>query len=108
MKSPAVILLAALVGSAVAFQPLPATLARARTLKAEDDETFFASSKGRIGSSVDQDGKSNVWAVEPKMQVEVAQEGEGMMKGGIIAGGAAAAFALAGLIVANLPDVDAL
>ena len=43
-----------------------------------------------------------------QMQVEVAQEGEGMMKGGIIAGGAAAAFALAGLIVANLPDVDAL
>ena len=31
-------------------------------------ETFFASSKGRIGSSVDQDGKSNVWAVEPKVK----------------------------------------
>jgi len=27
-----------------------------------------------------QDGKSNVWAVEPKMQVEVAAEGEGMKK----------------------------
>jgi hypothetical protein len=27
-----------------------------------------------------QDGKSNIWAVEPKMQVEVSAEGEGMKK----------------------------
>mmetsp|Transcript_16244 Transcript_16244/g.65615 ORF Transcript_16244/g.65615 Transcript_16244/m.65615 type:complete len:124 (+) Transcript_16244:87-458(+) len=29
-----------------------------------------SSSRNRLGSSVDQDGKSNIWAVEPKMQVE--------------------------------------
>jgi hypothetical protein len=26
--------------------------------------------KGRLGGTVDQDGKSNVWAVEPSMQVQ--------------------------------------
>ena len=55
-----------------------------------------------------QDGKSNVWAVEPKMQVEVAKEGEGVMKGGIVAGGAAAAITLAAVVVANLPDFDSI
>ena len=49
-----------------------------------------------------------MWAVEPKMQVEVGKEGEGVMKGGIVAGGAVAALALAGVVVANLPDFDAI
>ena len=59
-------------------------------------------------SSLVQDGKSNVWAVEPKMQVEVEKEGGSVMKGGIVAGGAVAAIALAGVVVANLPDFDAI
>ena len=49
-----------------------------------------------------------MWAVEPKMQVEVAKEGEGVVKGGIVAGGAAAAIALAAVVVANLPDFDSI
>jgi hypothetical protein len=77
-----------------------------------------------------QDGKSNIWAVEPKMQVEVSAEGEGMKKvrlpdvnpglfprdvhcaltpqTGIIAGGALAAVLAVIGVVTNLPDVDAL
>ena len=42
------------------------------------------------------------------MQVEVAKEGEGVVKGGIVAGGAAAAIALAAVVVANLPDFDSI
>ena len=42
------------------------------------------------------------------MQVEVAKEGEDVVKGGIVAGGAAAAIALAAVVVANLPDFDSI
>lgn len=58
------------------------------------------------GVSIDQDGKSNVWAIEPKMEVESKSAEE---KGGslLIAGGGIAAFlAVAGAILANLPDPD--
>ena len=34
------------------------------------NEAASHSKKGRLGSSVDQDGKSNIWAVEPKMAVD--------------------------------------
>lgn len=38
-------------------------------------KSFFAPNENvRLGSSRDQDGKSNVWAVEPKMRVEVREE----------------------------------
>ena len=58
------------------------------------------------GVSIDQDGKSNVWAIEPKMEVSTKSSEE---KGAtaLIAGGGFAAFAvLAGLILTNLPDPD--
>jgi hypothetical protein len=45
-----------------------------------DADKFFDKKEVRRGTSVDQDGKSNIWAVEPKMQVEVAKEGEGVAK----------------------------
>ena len=50
--------------------------------------------KGRLGSSVDQDGKSNIWAVEPKMAVD---QDAGASGGGLIAIGAGAVLAV-GLI----------
>lgn len=38
--------------------------------------SFFAPNENvRRGASKDQDGKSNVWAVEPKMRVEVGSPG---------------------------------
>lgn len=38
-------------------------------------KSFFAPNENiRLGSSRDQDGKSNVWAVEPKMRVEVRRD----------------------------------
>ncbi|GKY95727.1 hypothetical protein MPSEU_000533500 [Mayamaea pseudoterrestris] len=56
------------------------------------------------GVSVDQDGKSNVWAIEPKMEVSSKSSDE---KGAtvLVAGGGLAAFAVvATLILTNLPD----
>eukprot|EP00538_Stauroneis_constricta_P005952 CAMPEP_0119554180 /NCGR_PEP_ID=MMETSP1352-20130426/6743_1 /TAXON_ID=265584 /ORGANISM="Stauroneis constricta, Strain CCMP1120" /LENGTH=73 /DNA_ID=CAMNT_0007600725 /DNA_START=164 /DNA_END=385 /DNA_ORIENTATION=+ len=56
------------------------------------------------GVSVDQDGKSNVWAIEPKMEVSTKTSEENMSSA-LIAGGGLAAFAvIAGLVVTNLPD----
>ena len=63
----------------------------------DDPDAFVAPSappKGRLGSSVDQDGKSNIWAVEPKMAVD---QDAGASGGGLIAIGACAVLAL-GLI----------
>lgn len=48
--------------------------------------------KNRLGSSIDQDGKSNIWAVEPKMRVQEADSGSGQAVA--IAVGAVVAFGL--------------
>lgn len=56
------------------------------------------------GVSVDQDGKSNVWAIEPKMEVST-KSGEEKMTSALIAGGGLAVFAvIAGVVLTNLPD----
>eukprot|EP00302_Diacronema_sp_CCMP2436_P004239 CAMPEP_0179853252 /NCGR_PEP_ID=MMETSP0982-20121206/9254_1 /TAXON_ID=483367 /ORGANISM="non described non described, Strain CCMP 2436" /LENGTH=117 /DNA_ID=CAMNT_0021738965 /DNA_START=30 /DNA_END=383 /DNA_ORIENTATION=+ len=43
---------------------------RPNFLMAEDDKVPMIKTKSGLGRTVDQDGKSNVWAVEPKMRVE--------------------------------------
>lgn len=56
------------------------------------------------GVSVDQDGKSNVWAIEPKMEVE-STSAEDKIKGYLFAGAGLVAFAgAAGVALTNLPD----
>jgi hypothetical protein len=59
---------------------------------------------GERGVSVDQDGKSNVWAIEPKMEVST-KSSEEKTTSALIAGGGLAAFAvIAGVVLTNLPD----
>lgn len=56
------------------------------------------------GVSIDQDGKSNVWAIEPREELET-KSSEEKMTGVIIGGAAFAAFAVgAGFVLTNLPD----
>merc|ERR1711966_314098 len=101
-------LVAAFVAAAEAFSPaaLPALRAsstRARgicNLRMQEDPK----SPRRVGASIDADGKSNVWAVEPKMQVENPTGGGGMAKTGI----ALAAIAAAGAGVFALVSSGAL
>jgi hypothetical protein len=58
------------------------------------------------GVSMDQDGKSNVWAIEPKMEIE-SKSSEEKTGGAIIAFGGLAAFAaIAAGVLSNLPDPD--
>lgn len=70
---------AAAFGCASAFAPARTPLAlstrqntQPRTVLFGDDDTQpeTMTGKGRLGSSIDQDGKSNIWAVEPKMSVD--------------------------------------
>mmetsp|Transcript_25998 Transcript_25998/g.66029 ORF Transcript_25998/g.66029 Transcript_25998/m.66029 type:complete len:114 (+) Transcript_25998:42-383(+) len=46
--------------------------------------------KGKLGATIDQDGKSNVWAVEPSMKVD--KKDKGMMAFAPVAGVAALAL----------------
>eukprot|EP00531_Pseudo-nitzschia_arenysensis_P003436 CAMPEP_0116136822 /NCGR_PEP_ID=MMETSP0329-20121206/11934_1 /TAXON_ID=697910 /ORGANISM="Pseudo-nitzschia arenysensis, Strain B593" /LENGTH=102 /DNA_ID=CAMNT_0003631725 /DNA_START=40 /DNA_END=348 /DNA_ORIENTATION=- len=93
----ALVLLAA--SSANAFAPSPNT-ARTTALFADED----AGVPVERGVSVDQDGKSNVWAIEPKMEVE-STSAEDKVKGYLFAGAGLVAFAgIAGVALTNLPD----
>jgi hypothetical protein len=56
------------------------------------------------GVSVDQDGKSNVWAIEPKVEVQNKSDEEKGQSALIAGGGLAAAAVAAALILSNLPD----
>ena len=70
---------------------------------AEDVETPTKNFVER-GVSVDQDGKSNVWAIEPRMEVSSKSSEEQTSSALIAGGGLAVAAIAAGFILTNLPD----
>ncbi len=74
------------------------TPSRTAALFAEDGKPI------ERGVSVDQDGKSNVWAIEPKMELSTKSSDE-KTQAALIAGGGLMAFAaIAGVVLTNLPD----
>ena len=74
-------------------------------MAAEEKETSNPSGVER-GVSMDQDGKSNVWAIEPKMEIE-NKSSEEKTGGTLLAIGGFAAFAaIAAGVLTNLPDPD--
>jgi hypothetical protein len=65
---------------------------------------FMAEGFRERGVSVDQDGKSNVWAIEPKVEVSM-KSAEEQTSSLIAAGGILAAVgAVAAIALSNLPD----
>ena len=56
------------------------------------------------GVSVDQDGKSNVWAIEPKIEIEQKSNEEQSTSALLAVGGLAVCGAAAAFILTNLPD----
>eukprot|EP01083_Nonionella_stella_P102491 291594_1 len=73
-------------------------------LAMSDDETPLSTAER--GVSVDQDGKSNVWAIEPKVEVET-KSSEEKTSSALFAGAGFAAFAaVAAGVLSNLPDPD--
>jgi hypothetical protein len=86
---------------------LPATAPISRSVTAPRTVLFAGEDDGRTterGVSVDQDGKSNVWAIEPKMEIST-KSSEEKTQTALIAGGGLAVFAvIAGIALTNLPD----
>eukprot|EP00903_Cladosiphon_okamuranus_P010583 g10007.t1 len=73
-------------------------------------KSFFAPNKNvRLGSSRDQDGKSNVWAVEPKMRVEGTDVESPESNKLVVVGGLIGALVVAmGATIALLPAPDSI
>ncbi|KAL7528571.1 hypothetical protein ACHAXR_002513 [Thalassiosira sp. AJA248-18] len=96
----------ALVGAANAFTVPQNTLVSSRAsplFMADEDPTPPGIERG---VSMDQDGKSNVWAIEPKMEIE-NKSSEEKTGGALVAVGGIAAFAaIAAGVLSNLPDPD--
>ena len=73
-------------------------------LFAEKDDRPDAPGFVQRGVSVDQDGKSNVWAIEPKMEVSSKSSEEKTQSALIAGGGLAAVGVLAAAVLLKLPD----
>lgn len=82
------------------------TVQRPMTALRMSDDDFTPIPTVERGVSVDQDGKSNVWAIEPKMEVDTKSSDEKTSSTLIAVGGFAAFAALAAGILTNLPDPD--
>lgn len=65
-----------------------------------DPKLFDMNRIVRLGRSRDQDGKSNIWSIEPKM--EVVEDEEGGAKTNLVIGGAVVVTALAVLPLFSL------
>ncbi|KAL7482897.1 hypothetical protein ACHAW6_008551 [Cyclotella cf. meneghiniana] len=107
----AVIAAVALVGSSNAFTVPHSSLSRQSrpTARFSEEENSYSPASNKFverGVSMDQDGKSNVWAIEPKMEIENKSSEE--KTGGVIAGLAALGVfgVIAAGILTNLPDPD--
>lgn len=74
------------------------------TMKSTTTTALFEQPPVERGVSIDQDGKSNVWAIEPKMEVDSKSSSE--KTSALVTGGAAFAVfaAAAGAILTHLPD----
>jgi hypothetical protein len=63
----------------------------------------------RLGKSKDQDGKSNIWSVEPKMEViyeEITELNKNILTGGLIVTGMLASFPVLYTLSKYLQNID--
>lgn len=72
----------------------------------DDNEPKTAAGFTERGVSMDQDGKSNVWAIEPKMEIENKSSEEKTGSALLAVGGFAVFAAIAAAALTNLPDPD--
>merc|ERR1712085_130404 len=102
LASVAAIALAGTVGAFTAPQNALVS-SRASPRFAEDEKPANIVERG---VSTDQDGKSNVWAIEPKMEIENKSSDEKTGSALIAVGGFVAFAAIAAGVLMNLPDPD--
>mmetsp|Transcript_24335 Transcript_24335/g.50967 ORF Transcript_24335/g.50967 Transcript_24335/m.50967 type:complete len:106 (-) Transcript_24335:230-547(-) len=99
----AIVATVALVGAANAFTAPQNSIVSSRA------SPVFAEGPGKFterGVSTDQDGKSNVWAIEPKMEIENKSSEEKTGSTLVAVGGFVAFAAIAAGVLTNLPDPD--
>ena len=76
----------------------------------EIDTTSKSSNKiFRLGRSKDQDGKSNIWSVEPKMEVvyeEITELNKNILTGGLIVSGMLASLPVLYTLSKYLQNID--
>lgn len=109
IKYTAAIVAGALATDAFTVSSMPKT--SITSLRMSDDDTTRnepapVSRTVERGVSLDQDGKSNVWAIEPKMEVDSKSSEEQASSALFAVGGFAAFAAVAAGILTNLPDPD--
>jgi len=76
--------------------------------EADDPQMFEMNRRVRLGRSKDQDGKSNIWSIEPTMEVIDEEEGGGLQKnlfiGGIVIAAALISLPLFSAFSQLFPD----
>jgi hypothetical protein len=86
-------------------QQQPQPLLQAKLGDQDDDDMSFPSVPSlQRGVSIDQDGKSNVWAIEPKMEVSPKTSDETTQTILVAGAGLAVAAIMAGLVLTHMPD----
>eukprot|EP00284_Hemiselmis_tepida_P013314 CAMPEP_0174926402 /NCGR_PEP_ID=MMETSP1355-20121228/11228_1 /TAXON_ID=464990 /ORGANISM="Hemiselmis tepida, Strain CCMP443" /LENGTH=119 /DNA_ID=CAMNT_0016172431 /DNA_START=15 /DNA_END=374 /DNA_ORIENTATION=- len=73
-------------------------------LRMQEQEQDGATSGKRMGASIDADGKSNVWAVEPKMEVNDPKGANALLAPGLIVGGLVAILGVLAATPLTNPD----
>lgn len=74
----------------------PAPIPEGTTFEKEDPRMFDMNRRVRLGRSKDQDGKSNIWSIEPAMEVMEENEG-GSLKNNLFVAGTVIGAALVSL-----------
>jgi VIT1/CCC1 family predicted Fe2+/Mn2+ transporter len=76
----------------------------------EDDRKMFDMNRiVRLGRSRDQDGKSNIWSIEPSMEVEEEEQSsaqKNLVIGAVVIGAALASLPLLSAFSSLLPDAS--
>merc|ERR1712194_932386 len=102
----AIVATVALVGTANAFTAPQNTLVSSRVSPRFAEDPKPSGKFTERGVSTNQDGKSNVWAIEPKMEVENKSSEEKTGSVLAAAGGFVVFAAIAAGVLTNLPDPD--
>lgn len=74
-------------------------------MRADYREKLFKENPKERGVSFDQDGKSNTWAIEPKIKVD---DGSKKTNPFVVTGSVIGVLGVVGAVCANLPDPDSL
>ena len=79
---------------------------REEDMSPEQAKMFAMNKRVRLGRSRDQDGKSNIWSIEPRMEVDGEEGGssKNLVIAGVVIGAAIASLPLFNAFSSLFPD----